>query len=129
MADRGEADEKPWGGLSLADLGFALPPARPIGEAVITAGEARALIAAMVALSVIIAAYGYYQVMVSLPADRAAYAANPEEVLQRTLGHAFPPGSPERKQFEDRLQSTEPLATFDLANCRHQVVQVVLAAL
>lgn len=33
-------DEKPWGGLSLADLGFALPPARPIGEAVITAGEA-----------------------------------------------------------------------------------------
>lgn len=87
-----------------------------IRQLVITAGEARALIAAMVALSVIIAAYGYYQVMVSLPADRAAYAANPEEVLQRTLGHAFPPGSPERKQFEDRLQSTEPLATFALTN-------------
>jgi mannose-6-phosphate isomerase len=33
-------DPKPWGGRKLAGFGFGLPPAGPIGEAVVTASEA-----------------------------------------------------------------------------------------
>ena len=33
-------DPKPWGGRRLARFGFALPPDEPIGEALLTAGEA-----------------------------------------------------------------------------------------
>lgn len=33
-------DEKPWGGRKLADYGLELPPDAPIGEALVTAGEA-----------------------------------------------------------------------------------------
>ncbi len=80
-----------------------------------TAQEARGLVAVMFALAVVLSAFGYYQVFVGLPADRAAYAANPDEVL-RSVGHWYPAGSPERQLFENRLQSTEPLATFALTN-------------
>ncbi len=80
-----------------------------------TPRETRALVAIMVALAVVMSAYGFYQVFVGLPATRAAYAENPDETL-RAAGHWFPPGSPERQQFENRLQSTEPFATFALTN-------------
>lgn len=80
-----------------------------------TERETRALVSAMLAVAVVASAYGYYQVFVSLPADRAAYAANPDDVL-RAAGQWSPPGSPERLQFEDRLASSEPLATFALTN-------------
>ena len=33
-------DPKPWGGRRLADFGFVLPAATPVGEALLTAGEA-----------------------------------------------------------------------------------------
>ncbi len=77
--------------------------------------ETRAVVTVMVALAVVLSALGLYQVFVVLPADRAAYEANPDEVLLET-GSWWPPGSPERARFEDRLNSTEPLATFALAN-------------
>jgi hypothetical protein len=77
--------------------------------------DARALVVVMIALGVVLSAYGLWQVFVSLPAERAAYAADPDEALRR-LGQWFPPGSPERARFEDRLNSTEPLATFALTN-------------
>lgn len=77
--------------------------------------ESRAVVGVMIALAVVLSAIGMYQVFVTLPADRAAYAANPDEML-RQLGQWYPPGSPERARFEDRLNSTEPLATFALAN-------------
>ncbi|HTM52512.1 MAG TPA: O-antigen ligase family protein [Pirellulales bacterium] len=80
------------------------------------AQETRALAAAMVGLALALSAFGYYQVFVSLPADRAAYAANPEQVMLESLGQVYPEGSPERLRFEDRLKSTEPLATFALTN-------------
>lgn len=80
-----------------------------------TPREMRAMVAIMVALAVVMAAYGFHQVFVSFPATRAAYAANPDEAL-RAAGQWFPPGSPARQQFEDRLKSTEPFATFALAN-------------
>jgi hypothetical protein len=77
--------------------------------------EARMLVALMIALAVVESCYGYYQVCVSLPADRAAYAADPDGTL-RAMGQWYPPGSPERARFESRLSSTEPLATFALTN-------------
>jgi hypothetical protein len=81
-----------------------------------TEQETRALVVVMVALAVVLSVFGFYQVLVSLPADRAAYAADPEQVMLRSLGQVYPVGSPERLRFEDRLHSTEPLATFALAN-------------
>ena len=80
-----------------------------------TALETRAVVAVMVALAVVMAGIGFYQVYVSLPADRAAYAEDPDRVL-RESGQWYPPGSPARVQFENRLQSSEPTATFALAN-------------
>jgi len=85
-------------------------------QLIVDAAEARALVAVMFALAVVLSTYGYYQVLVSLPADRAAYTENPDAVLRQALGQAFPVGSPERMRFEDRLQSTEPLAKFALTN-------------
>ena len=77
--------------------------------------EARALVAVMIALAVILSAQGLYQVAVTLPQERAAYAENPDQVLQ-AVGQWFPAGSSERARFEARLASTEPLATFALTN-------------
>jgi hypothetical protein len=86
-----------------------------IRQLVRTPRETRALIGVMLALTVVSAAYGYYQVFVGLPAARADYAANPDAVLNE-LNQWYPPDSPERLRFEKRLESTEPLATFALAN-------------
>lgn len=80
-----------------------------------TPREMRAVVAVMIALAAIESVYGVEQVFFSMPADRAAYEADPDEVL-RDAGQWYPPDSPERKQFEDRLFSPEPLGTFALAN-------------
>jgi len=80
-----------------------------------TAREARATVAVMIALAVALAAYGLYQYAYEMPQTRADYAADPDLAMRET-GLWFPPGSPERKRFEDRLQSTEPIATFALTN-------------
>lgn len=75
----------------------------------------RAVCAVMIGLAVCLSALAFYQYFYSLPATRAEYARNPEAML-RDAGVNPAPGSPERKLFEDRLNSTEPLATFALAN-------------
>lgn len=75
----------------------------------------RAICAVMMGLSVCLSALAYYQYFYSLPATRADFARNPEAML-RDAGLDSTPGSPERKLFEDRLNSTEPLATFALSN-------------
>src|SRR5262249_37003119 len=80
-----------------------------------SAAETRALAATMLPLAVVMSSYGFYQVFIGMPADRAAYAKNPEHFL-RELGQRSEPDSPERMQFENRLNSTEPLATFALTN-------------
>ncbi len=69
----------------------------------------------MIALAVVLSAHGYWQYFVSMPADRAAYARDPEALLRQS-DMQYTPGSVERKQFENRLQSNEPMATFALAN-------------
>lgn len=77
--------------------------------------QMRVLVAIMIALATAIAVLGLYQVAVTLPAERAAYEADPDRVLSE-LGQWFEPGSAERARFEARLASTEPLATFALTN-------------
>lgn len=80
-----------------------------------TRGEARALIVVMIGLAVAEAGFGLHQYFVSLPADRAAYAADPDGSLRRS-GLWYPPDSRERMLFEQRLASTEAFGTFELAN-------------
>ncbi len=80
-----------------------------------TQREARAVMAVMAALAVALAGHGLYQYVVEIPAMRAAYAADPAAALREAeLG--FEPGTPQAKVFEDRLQGTEPMATFALTN-------------
>src|SRR5262249_6419401 len=80
-----------------------------------TAHETRALVAIMIALAVVLGAYGFYQVFIGLPADRAGYAADPDRVL-RELGQWVPGGPPERRQFQGRLRSNGAVAAFRLTN-------------
>ena len=80
-----------------------------------TQREVRALAAVMVALAVALAGYGLYQQAYEMPQTRALYRADPDAAL-RAAGVWAPPGSPQRKLFEDRLESPEPTATFALTN-------------
>jgi hypothetical protein len=77
--------------------------------------QARGVAVAMIALAVSLSGHGLYQYFVALPQTRAEYEANPDELLRRE-GMWYPPGSLERDLFEQRLYSTEPLATFALTN-------------
>ncbi len=80
-----------------------------------TPRERRAVAAVMVALAVGISGYGLYQCCYELPQTQARYKADPDRAL-RDAGLWFPPGSPERKAFEDRLANRQPMATFALTN-------------
>jgi hypothetical protein len=98
-----------WEGVAMA-ICFLL-----VRQLVLTSREVRVLVAIMISLAVVLSVDGLYQVFVGLPADRAAYARDPEGML-RAAGQWHPPGSPARLAFESRLNSTEPLATFALTN-------------
>ena len=84
-------------------------------QLVVTAREARAVVAVMIALAVALSGYGLYQRAWEMPETRARYQADPDRAL-REAGLWFPPGSAERQLFESRLQNNEPTATFALAN-------------
>jgi len=77
--------------------------------------EARALAAVMIALAVVSCGYALHDYFVSQPATVAEYARDPDAAL-RASGQWYPPGSRERYLFEQRLGSTEPVATFALTN-------------
>ena len=74
---------------------------------------------AMLGLAVGGSLHGAWQYFVTMPAQRAEYKNSSEaerkEVL-RNNGVDPAPGSPSRVQFENRLDSSEPYATFALAN-------------
>ncbi|HUY34164.1 MAG TPA: O-antigen ligase family protein [Pirellulales bacterium] len=91
-------------------LGFFL-----VRQLVRTAREARAVAAVMVGLAVALSGFGLYEFFVSRPADRVRYERDPEGTL-REAGIVAPAGSPTRMLFENRLASSEPTATFSLAN-------------
>ncbi|HUY93074.1 MAG TPA: O-antigen ligase family protein [Pirellulales bacterium] len=80
-----------------------------------TQREARAAVAVMLALAATLSAYGLHEYFVSKPETKRQYEQNPEKVL-RELGIPAEKNSPARMRFEDRLRSTEPMATFGLAN-------------
>ncbi|MGO8751890.1 MAG: O-antigen ligase family protein [Thermoguttaceae bacterium] len=86
-----------------------------IRQCIVERQEARALAAVMVGLAVALAGLGFYQYFYDLPKTRAEYWRNPDEALQRN-DLWYPPGSAERKLFESRLESVEPIATFALTN-------------
>ena len=75
--------------------------------------EARAVTAVMIGLAVGLSVYGIYQYFVELPAMRQAYLDNPAEVL---TAEGIEPGSTAQRRLEDRINSTEPFATFSLTN-------------
>lgn len=80
-----------------------------------TAPESRAVVAVMIALAVCLSMHGYYQYFQSMPEARRQFEADDDGSLVK---QGFVPleGSVEYKQFVNRLYSTEPLATFTLAN-------------
>ena len=86
-----------------------------VRQVITTARETRALIVCMIALGLTLALQGIYQYLVFLPELRAEYAANPDAAL-RSAGLDAPIRSGIRQTFEARLHSTEPFATFALAN-------------
>lgn len=86
-----------------------------IRQWIATDSQRHAMLSAMICLAVFVSSYAVYQYMVEMPAQRAAYAANPEQILMDN-GIDPTPGSPVRALFESRLNSTEPTATFTLTN-------------
>ena len=98
-----------WEGVAMA-MSFLL-----VRQLVLSAREARAVVSVMIALAVVLSSFGFYQVFVGMPADRAEYARDADNMLRRA-GQWYPKNSPERAAFENRLNSTEPLATFALTN-------------
>lgn len=77
--------------------------------------EARALIAVSIALAVSLSVLAFEQYFISMPAAREFYYQDPDAAL-RQIGMWSPPGSRERMLYEERLESSEPTATFALAN-------------
>jgi O-antigen ligase/tetratricopeptide (TPR) repeat protein len=77
--------------------------------------ELRALAAVMVAVAVTESGYGYHQFFVTMPADRALFDQDPDEAVRIARVYA-PEGSRERYLFGQRVNSTEPMGTFALAN-------------
>lgn len=84
-------------------------------QVVQSARQARTLVAVMIWLAATLAAVGFFQYFVTMPALRAEYRQNPAAVLAR-YGFATEDDSPGRQLFENRLNSVEPVATFALTN-------------
>ncbi|MGN6547992.1 MAG: O-antigen ligase family protein, partial [Aureliella sp.] len=75
--------------------------------------------------AMMLAVHAVHQYFVSMPEARARYEQDPERELAE-LGLDAPPGSALRMQFESRLQSPEPLATFALTNSLAVVLSAAL---
>jgi O-antigen ligase len=77
--------------------------------------QSRAIVAVMIALAVCLSMHGYYQYFVGFPQMRAEFHKNPEQMLTAS-GISTDLDSPEGKQFANRIESREPLASFALTN-------------
>jgi hypothetical protein len=80
-----------------------------------TDSEKRAVCVVMIGLALVLSSDGVYQFFIENPANRVLYWANPDRALQEQ-GIDAPAGSTARYLFEQRLASSEPTATFALAN-------------
>lgn len=86
-----------------------------IRQWVVNDAQRHAMLSTMICLAVFVSSFAVYQYLVEMPAQRAAYAASPEQFLLDN-GIDPTPGNPLRSLFENRLNSTEPTATFTLTN-------------
>jgi O-antigen ligase len=84
-----------------------------VRQLVRSATARRALVTAMLATAFAVAVYGLYQAFWGLESLRREIARDRPAAL-RAVG--IRPGSPEEVQFDNRLNSHEPYATFALAN-------------
>lgn len=75
----------------------------------------RALVAVIAATATLCATYAVYQYRVEIPQMQADYRADPEQG-RRDAGISGDDDDPQVKNFESRLFSTEPAATFTLTN-------------
>jgi hypothetical protein len=82
------------------------------------ARDARAMIVVMLGLACGLSATAVHQYFVTIPADLRSYEAAKDstESLYEQTGQWMPPGSSVRQQFENRLSSRLPAATFALSN-------------
>jgi hypothetical protein len=80
-----------------------------------TAEQARSLMAAMLWLATLLASLGLYQYFYGMPRQRREYERDPVKVLTE-FHYPTEEGSPQRKHFEDRIYSREPIGTFGLTN-------------
>lgn len=78
-----------------------------------TRSESLVLAGALMTTAVSVAVFGLYHAGVEMPQTRAYYLAHRLEVLKQM---GYPPGSRAAIMFEDRLNSTETMSTFALAN-------------
>ena len=110
----GEGSPRPAANMLWQWVGFGLSFLL-VRQLVASGREARAVAVVMVALAVALSGYGLYQYFYEMPAGRAQYEHDPDQAL-KDAGVWYEPGSIERILFEKRLESTEPLGTFALAN-------------
>ena len=96
-------------------IGATLILARQIIQ---TARDARAVIVVMLGLACGLSATAVHQYFVTIPADVRSYEAAKDstESLYEQTGQWMPPDSTVRQQFENRLNSRLPAATFALSN-------------
>lgn len=78
--------------------------------------------------AIVLSAHSVHQLAISMPETRAAYERDPEKALAE-LHLDAPPGSATRAQYESRLHSTEPLATFALTNSLAVLLSAALVGL
>ncbi|MBA2115923.1 O-antigen ligase family protein [Bremerella alba] len=86
-----------------------------IRQWIVNDSQRHAVLSAMICLAVFVSSFAVYQYVVEMPAQRASYEANAEQILIDN-GIDPTPGNPVRSLFESRLNSTEPTATFTLTN-------------
>jgi len=84
-------------------------------QTVRTAEQARSLVAAMLWLATLLASLGLYQYFYAMPRLRHDFDRDPIKYLEDN-GIPTAEDSSQRKHFEDRVRSKEPLATFALTN-------------
>jgi hypothetical protein len=87
-------------------------------QLICTLREARAVVVVMLGLSCGLSAMAVHQYFITIPSDVRTYEAAKDstESLYQQTGQWMPPGSSVRQQFETRLNSRLPGATFALSN-------------
>ncbi|MFW6170666.1 MAG: O-antigen ligase family protein [Planctomycetota bacterium] len=76
--------------------------------------EQRAIVSVLLAMGVGLSTFGVYQAVWVYPRIRLEYQQNPDQVLREAGFHD--PGPAQRRHFQDRLNSTEPVGPFALTN-------------